>query len=269
MSFLERKRQAEFLAAESNGVNVWNSDFPMEFRRKVIYLMNESTNSNSLIFDQTRYLILRGAGWQYLSVPNLRPKDDFISFVENSNSDILPEAFERFYETLSDHSIQSRFSVYGKAREFESKLRDLLLLDRINWDFINGMMIPRDSQFMHSQLIMPTLVLLNQAKFAQTESIIQKGLKEISVNDAGDAITDFGTATQSFLLLIGAKGSNLGELKSSALGKNLINNTQAKIVDAIAMYRNAGEAHNVDNYSVKDAWLVCHLVCALINHIAN
>jgi hypothetical protein len=62
----------------------------------------------------------------------------------------------------------------------------------------------------------------DQARFAVTEPAYQEALTEIRNGDAGDAITDAGTALQAALMALGCKGTSLGPLLMSARERGLI-----------------------------------------------
>jgi hypothetical protein len=69
---------------------------------------------------------------------------------------------------------------------------------------------------MHDAVVAPTLYLLHsQPRFAEAEKAYQKALAEIRNRDAGDAITDVGTALQEAMVALGCTGNSLTELRKS------------------------------------------------------
>lgn len=130
------------------------------------------------------------------------------------------------------------------------------------------------SQEMNTEVVAPTLDLLRgQPKFANAEKAYQDALKELRNQDPGDAITDAGRALSEALAALGCKGKVLGDQIKSAKTIGLIRGTDTPLTDAIAKWvatqRNEGEAHTSDHgYTTADAWMVVHVVGALIIRLA-
>ncbi|GLE53739.1 hypothetical protein ATCCBAA256_33020 [Mycobacterium montefiorense] len=134
-----------------------------------------------------------------------------------------------------------------------------------------------ESQEMHNAVVAPTLYLLHQQpRFAATETVYQKALAEIRNGDAADAITDAATALHEALRALGCTGKTLGELLTSAKKTGLVKGndtpltkTIADTVSWVAATRNDGEAHWASDATMSDAWMVVHVVGALIIRLAE
>ena len=134
----------------------------------------------------------------------------------------------------------------------------------------NSTLVPIESHEMHAAVVAPTLFLLHSEKrFTGAEIAYQKALKELRNRDAGDAITDAGTALSSALKALGCSGEVLGDQLKSARNIGLVRGSDTPLTDAVirwvATQRNQGEAHTAEHpYSMSDAWMAVHVVGALI-----
>lgn len=95
--------------------------------------------------------------------------------------------------------------------------------------------------------------------------------------DPADAITDAGTALQEALRASGAKGKNLSVLLKSACKIGLLDPSDHKLQEAIhkvfhwasATRSQKGDSHVVSTADEADAWLMVHVVAALIVWLAD
>lgn len=138
--------------------------------------------------------------------------------------------------------------------------------------------MPVASLELNAEVVAPTITLLqSEPRFAGAEAAYQKALTEIRNRDAGDAITDAGTALQAALTALGCSGNVLSDLMKSAKRNGLIRGTDTPLADAIvavinwvAAQRNQGEAHYADaDADISDAWMVVHVVGALIVRLVD
>ena len=141
----------------------------------------------------------------------------------------------------------------------------------------NSELVPVQSQEMHDEVVECTTRLLNgQPQFAQAETRYQDALRELRAGYPDDAITDAGAALEDILLALGCTGNGLGELLKSAEKGKLLRAADARFSSALRQtiewvkdVRNTGEAHGGDaNYAMSDAWMVVHVVGALIIRLA-
>jgi hypothetical protein len=142
----------------------------------------------------------------------------------------------------------------------------------------NSLLLPVQSQEMHHGAVEPALHLLhNQAQFAAAENAYQDALRELRDGYPDDAITDAATALQDVLKALGCTGNALGDMLKSARKNGLITGkdtplteTVGRTVDWVATQRNHGEAHHGDpDIDMSDAWMVVHVVGALIIRLSE
>ena len=160
MSFLKRKRLQEILEKESIGENFWSPEFSAETRLRVFYLMEKCSNGFRDPFVLARKLTLVEEGWTELWQKQQTPFDDFYSYCMFADADGVCEAIERFYEVISDQRNVVDFQLWNSANDFESNLREILVSDRVSWDFLDGQIIPRDENFAHKSVILPAISYL-------------------------------------------------------------------------------------------------------------
>lgn len=260
-------RLKEILDKESIGENFWSPEFSAETRLRVFYLMESCANGYRDPFILARKLTLVEEGWTELWQKQYTPFDDFYSYCMLADEHGVCEAIERFYEVISTQQNVVDYQLWNRANEFESKLREILVSDRVSWDFLYGQMIPRDENFAHNSVILPAISHLRDPKLEAVSQAFTKGLEELSKGDAGDAITDFASSLQILLSQLGCSGNTLGKLADSARTMGLLDRKAAGIVIDIANFRNDGEAHGSDPYSRKEAWLVCRLTSSMIVYL--
>jgi hypothetical protein len=109
------------------------------------------------------------------------------------------------------------------------------------------------------------------------ESAYQDALREIAQNHPHDAITDAARALQEALTLLGCQGSSLGTLLTSARKTGLLAGHDEKLAKAIgsmidwvsADRSEKGDAHKATTADRDDAWLMVHVVGALIIRLSR
>ena len=145
--------------------------------------------------------------------------------------------------------------------------------DRVAFEMVEGTIIPLASEELHTEVVAPVLRLLSgRSGWDGAEGSYQKALEEISSGHPDDAITDAGTALQEALSVLGCKGDSLGPLIKDAKSKGLLAPHDAELDSAIvgvmdwvsADRSQSGEAHHQSAATTDDAWLIVHIVGALI-----
>lgn len=125
---------------------------------------------------------------------------------------------------------------------------------------------------MLQEAVEPALKLLIGSQFAAAHGAYLDALKEISNGKADDAITDAGTALQETLTALGCQGNALGPLIKDAKKNGLLAGHDQNLVDGIIKFMDwasadrstTGDAHKHSDADVSDAWLMVHIVGALI-----
>lgn len=266
MTYLKRKRLAERDVREANGENFWTNSFAESTRNKILFVTRDSTFRRPEYLLNVRDAIIRSEGLEALWSTRLNEEDDFYNFAKKCPDEEFPVVIEEVYQSLLEPELHQRLGLFTNPREYQKKISEILQEDRINYDFVEGRIIPRQSQALHANVILPVLHLLGGGlKWRNVEENYLKGLKEISSNDPADAITDFGSALEDFLKTIGCVGDTLGKLVNDGVTKAILLSKDKKLFDWVASERNAGEVHGGGGTeNLNDAWLVANVVGSLI-----
>ena len=157
------------------------------------------------------------------------------------------------------------------AKRFAQTIEAIFREHRISFSLIEGRIVPIESIELHESIVEPTLTLLaGRSGFDNVEVAYWRALEEIHEGTPDDAITDAATALQETLVALGCSGRSLGPLAKTAKSRGVITGYDAKLVDWVSADRsNRGDAHSVGPASVEDAWLVVHVVGALILRIVG
>jgi hypothetical protein len=150
---------------------------------------------------------------------------------------------------------------------YRNEVNSVLDLHDVGYQVIDTEVIERESMAMHADVVEPALALLHgDSRLASVERAFQDALRELKPGgNPADAITDAATALQEMLVAIGADGNALGPLMRDGVSRGLLRPYDAKLVDwASASRSDRGDAHSAGEASSSDAWLVVHVVGALI-----
>jgi hypothetical protein len=278
MLYGERKRMDELSLREAAGESFWTKKFDDRLRTKIHYAMLEASQSVGRFYVAARQLILEADGLRALFNPTLTAFADFLQYLEHCADDEIPTTIEAFYASLLDNRLMQETGVYHANIEFEVKIRELLQQGRISFELVGGQMIPFESKELHAEVILPALALLSSGEmWKPAQTAYFKALDEISRGDGPDAITDAGTALQEALLALGCDGNSLGPLINSAAKKGLLGSHDREMIEAISKLMHwvsadrsqTGDAHNAGGASVEDAWLIVHMVGAIIVRLSS
>lgn len=224
------------------------------------------------------------------------PTEVLLSLVEAEHEVLIAKATEAEHAEARTFVVDDADTEDSFVEDDDGKLRSLAVIRRTPETFrrrvneifeahdvafrlsASSRLVPVASLTLNDAIVAPTQYLLHgQPEFAGAESAYQKALTEIRNGDAGDAITDAGTALQAALTALGYKGGTLGQLLSAAKNDGLLRGNDTpltesivKAVNWVAALRNDGEAHNADaDFDLSDAWMVVHVVGALIVRLAD
>jgi hypothetical protein len=136
-------------------------------------------------------------------------------------------------------------------------------------------MIPFSSRELHVSVVQPVLQLLAAPKrFDAVEKSYQDALEELARGKPDDAITDAAAALENMLRTLGCQGNSLGPLIKSAKTKGVLAHHDGNLVSPLMNWVSAdrsetGDAHGKQVASVADAWLIVHVVGALLLRISQ
>jgi hypothetical protein len=268
-----RRRRLQALAeAEARGESFWTEEFDERVRNRLLHAMSNAAGPRlGACCALARGLILVDEGLLYLINSHLSEVSDFEEYVRRCDDDMVPTVIEAVLLTL--RSRESDWSIWGASAGFAEEVRVFLREHRVSYDLVEDRIVEFSSQEMHQAVVAPTLRLLSgRAGHDSAERAYRDALDEISRGKPSDAITDAGTALQSLLTELGCSGNALGPLIKSAKAKGLLASHDGPMLDAVeklmhwvsADRSTTGDAHAVTTPSVDDAWLIVHIVGALI-----
>lgn len=276
MLYKERRRVRERAESEARGKSFWTSAFSEKVRNKLLYATQDAVQAEmGSISERARRQILKDEGLRWLVEPGLEPYQDFGMYFYKCVDDDMPMVVEALYRAMWEWLNSSGY--YGvDVRTWERRVQEILEQERIAFDLIGGEMVPVASKELHNAVMEPALTLLRNATFASAETAYQHALEEVTNGKPGDAITDAGTALQETLVILGCDGNSLGPLIKSARAKGLLGPHDATLTRAVedtmdwvsANRSERGDAHKADAASKDDAWLMIHVVGALILRLA-
>lgn len=142
---------------------------------------------------------------------------------------------------------------------------------RVAYRVVDRELIPLGSDELHAEVVAPALRLLVGTRYKRAHVAYLGAIKEIPA-DPANAITDAGTALQETLEALGCEGNALGPLIKSARKRGLIAGHDQTLMNGIENFlswasadrSNMGDGHHVSDASRADAWLMVHIVGALI-----
>jgi hypothetical protein len=216
--YSDRKRLAALAEAEARGESFWTDqlDDPA-VRGKLLDAWFKTVRGapggggpRDMIDSQIR----QQATWD---TGNLEPP----SVVEALGSGSVDETLS-YIEAIYNKTVAAReqfAAEYYHPEFWAERINEIFNSHRIAFRLVDGEIVPLSSDELHVEVVVPTLRLLHGRKdFENAHTAYLKALKEISNNDAADAITDAGTALQETLLALGCEGNALGPLLKSACG---------------------------------------------------
>lgn len=276
MLHARRKRLRDLAEREGQGESFWTEEFFNSTRGRIVQIMR-SFNGNQAYSALARELILEDEGVFDLGHPKAYDWYDFEQYALTCDDEMMPTVVEAWAVAAQDEVLNQKWRSQP-FEEYEGRVNVVLREDRISFELVNGEMVPFASRELHAEVVVPTLNLLSGAEgWSSVETAYQNALAEIAAGNAEDAITDAGTALQEALTQLGCDGNALGPLIKSAKTKGLLSNHDGPMLDAIykvadwvsADRSNNGDAHNARQAHVDDAWLIVHIVGALILRLSK
>lgn len=268
---------------EATGESFWTEGFNERVRSRIAHayarlvdIITAPYGDPAAVFTTARQMILEQGGEKFLQDSNASPYRDFKLFLESSPDDMYPTALEALLLSVDQYEASWRGAQYI-AGQFAESINEVFAQERVAWKIIDGQMIEMKSMEMHAAVVEPAIRLLQDPRYSKVDATYRKALDEISKGDGADAVTDAGTALQELLTALGCDGNQLGDLVRSARKKQLLASHDTAMLDVIekAMHwvaadrSETGESHHASDASRDDAWLIVHIVGALIVRLAS
>jgi hypothetical protein len=273
--YSERKRLAAIAAGEAQGESFWTSDLDSAVRGKLVdaYSRTVPQRARTHIEVAVTKLITRETG-------NLAPSG-IQECLLRGNEVLVLTYLEMIHWCLvgfAQRPLGGTLTADYDSTTFAAEVNRIFNAHRVAFRFVDGDIVPLSSDELHVEVVEPTLRLLHGRKdFDKAHEAYLKSLKEISNDDAPDAITDAGTALQETLTALGCQGNQLGDLLKDAKKRGLLGVHDQKLINGIESFGSwasaersqSGDAHKSSDAVLADAWLMVHIVGALIVRLAD
>lgn len=267
MFFSERKREAEAAAREAAGESLWTEHIPRPARVRIAaewqaHLNRLGYGGEEALENDALSLLKFMVGATPIRVsPN--------SWQSIEDTDVLLTQLE---------AVIAAFNVrHVDTTGFQQWINDVFASHRVAFKMVDREFVPISSDELHVEVVEPALRLLADSRFTLAHDAYMKALKEIANDDPGDSITDAATALQETLNALGVRGGSLGAQWTNAKKQGLLTGHDQRLADGIDKFvdwasaeRNTNsDAHKHTDADRSDAWLMVHVVGALIVRLAG
>lgn len=272
MLHFERARLEKLAARQAAGDDMWSDNFDSNLRNKIKYLTDDLGSGAHAV--EARRLIMREVGLNDLAGYGLFDEAaDFTNYIMSCSDAMMPTVIEAFLIALQNrpHTIHRKNELAEDI--FVTEINTMLREYFISYQLADGRMVPLSSLELHAAVIEPAVKLLTHtAGWESVEKPYMEALEEIGKGNAGNAITDSGTALQEALVLLGCEGKSLGPLISSGIKRGIIAAHDREMLEFIeklmhwvsADRSTLGDGHNSEEPAIEDAWFSVHVVGAIL-----
>lgn len=266
-----RRRQQETAAREAAGESLWTTDFDVRACVRIASAWSAFEQAASESYGpEVRNVIAnhlrQEGGWGLTG--GVDPEDFTRKIALDLRLDMLATV------PLALDFVKRGYN-YGD--QFMNDANAIMREHRIAHKFVEGELIPFESDELLQEVVEPTLRLLVGDQFKDAHASYLDALKEISDGKPDDAITDAGRALQQALTALGCEGDVLSKLIADAKQKNLFRSHDQQLHEAFILIakwtaserNNVGDTHKDGGATVADAWFIVHVVGALIVRLAD
>ena len=268
VTFRERMRLEELAQREAAGESFWSSDLDERTRNKLAFILDDTIEMLSGPLSALSSWEI----WERLSEKIARDYGDAVReydrdrVARETDPGVVFDLIESVGLIIEDPRLLD---------SFEKRVNEVFDNHRVSFQLAPTLqIIPRDSIEIHTAVTLPTLQLLHgRPDLAKAEAAYTEALREISDGKPAGAITHASVALQETLTALGASGNALGDQLKAAKAKTTLFAGRdqplldgiSKVADWAAAERNSnGDAHRITDAVLDDAWMMVHVVGALI-----
>jgi hypothetical protein len=280
-----RQRLEKFAEREAAGESFWTPSFSPRVRTRLIHQLQPIVadfvySNQQVLFGEAHRLIIEQEGGWTLTGNQQPAHSDFFEYYQTCSDEMFPTVVEALVLAIGRvEAAEARQGNYPRHRSptYIAAANEILAQERVGWELIDERMVEIHSKELHAAAVEPALRLLHRSEFAKADRQYRDALDELSQGKAADAITDAGATLQEMLEALGCNGNQLGDLARSAKSKGLLGAHDTPLVDAIektihwvaADRSEMGDTHHATRATREDAWLIVHVVGALIVRLAS
>ena len=276
MFYKRRKTVQKDLEAVSRGEDLWTPVVPSAVRQKIIFAIHDLLGTD-LMGPHSQYPLLPKAHRSvifdlevpYLGFSHSDPEQDFLESILSSSQDVVYSQIEALIDIVRHY--KGPYSNQGGLADFERTINTSLRESWVSCELVVGKFVDFDSRELHTEVVVPALTLLGaDPRFEPSERAYRAALKEIHEGSPEDAITDASTAVQEMLATLGVKRNSVSKAVRAAVSSGLLAPYDVNLGSWIEADRSGeGDAHNSRPSTVEDAWLIVHVVGALILRLSK
>ena len=170
-----------------------------------------------------------------------------------------------------------RSPVRDRIDRFVASVQSVFLEYRLKFRFDELQVVPLESESLHVEVVERALRLVHRAGWEMVEKAYRDALGEIHNGKPEDAITDAAVALEEALKVRGAEGNSLSKKMDSARRRGIFGPHDAPLLNAIksvgdwiaADRSESGDSHEASPTGLSNAWLMVHIVGALIVRLSD
>lgn len=177
----------------------------------------------------------------------------------------------------SGYSNRANYEPEYDAEAFIDVVNDRLLHARVDWVFEDGRFQERGNYVMHSEVLRPATILLgDDPAFVLASAAFQSALTRLSKGETDVALTEAATSLQEFFRALGVEGNSISDQLDKAQRAKVITGADRSLMKPLIDWVNADRSdrgnahrHRSGDVSKADAWLMMHVVGALMVRLSN
>ena len=274
-----RRRREQATAELENGVT-WLDGCPASVGAEIVVALETFTNMPRRVLDLADKRLGEHNSKVWVSSTRLRGEGD-----DHERLDALAAVVNAFV-WLSEHDDEWEDSGFGNVQDIEPAynheafievVNDRLLHARVDWLFEDGRFQERGNYLLHSEVLRPATILLgDDPAFGTASSAFQSALTRLSKGEMDVALTQAATSLQEFFRALGVEGNSVSDQLNGAQRQKVISPADWSLLKPLVGWVNAdrsdrGNAHRHRERDVTkaDAWLMMHVVGALMVRLSN
>lgn len=211
---LYSKRQKR-LRGEISDIYLYDS-IPKPLRVQINHIIKDAIGEPRYAYKEMHYkiyeifqnILIREYGLHYLVSHNYSPENDVINFfLETSDYEKALDVIElifRYIESVikKDNHYTSMSEVKINPDEAIEELNERFKENSIGYQFVNGNIIKLDSTYIHSEVVLPTLNLLNDVRFKGADEEYLKAHEHYKLGNNKECLTECLKAFESTMKII-------------------------------------------------------------------
>lgn len=271
----ELRRRREQAARELETGITWLDGCPVSVGAEVVVAVNELTNIPHRVFsradrrlgdDRSSEDILNAGGDDEERLDALAAVVGAFSWLAH-NDDELIDSYSNRPDYEPSYSVDTFIEV----------VNDRLLHARADWLFEDGRFQERGNYVLHSEVLRPaTILLADDPAFRTASDAFQSALTRLSKGETDVALTQAATSLQEFFRALGVEGNSVSDQLDAAQRQNVISPADRSLMKPLIGWVNADRSdrgnahrHREGDVTKADAWLMMHVVGALMVRLSN